>query len=856
MDLINKIKSLQEKTSNEYLKVACKSYINSIQSATDVNENLMAKNFLNHISDFTLNENDKNYVLAEFKVYQVSSLDVSENIKMVLEDSEYAVDQIYEERLGYIKKLSDDNQGQDYLIIERVVEVLDTLPKEDLVIKEALQNLSSKINENIEDIRVLNFVDYLKNSTDSKKYKKQYDNVFSSMNEFLLKPDIYTRTNLIEALRHIPQTNEIKTFANYMVAKELADNTNNHNKEIGNNTFTSGRIKVAYFNNIGKSVKDHGLGKIVLESIGEAEKMLSEMPRRHVIDLLSESLSNETKNFNRVERSLYNKILREQKVNDMGIKKSISEIKVSPVYSKFPAVKKVLDSIYEKVTFEGVPDFKLVLECLRVLEGHKYDVIVEKCFNRLYKNYLSNKGVILSNEFLELTEKENKLGLYNNLREDVKDYIQEPSPLKRQAILENYKMLSFDNNVKNYLSHLNTVEDGSLNKTATFISNSNPNDYVVEKVYSFIETDGLKTHFSVNGKYFIRKEDELSVVNENRISTKVKTLTDKFRAFNLKVVNESTMTGYYNGNKLIIESTESGNQVSINGNSYQNMDKEMMSLAFRNAYTKDYQAMLEFYNLYENVDSFAELDFVNKITYRKNPKVYCYVYRLDESIMLHFVNESTHYEKFSKTKKPKNAIDWVKNYMGGFDMSKSIMDFMGDNEIKISNLSENANKKLEKIKKYDEVISNLKKQLDSTPDGHIKKLIIESLDSVEMEVDKLRDSYAEDVEALDSYENVESGYEVGMKVQDNITGNIGRIISVLPNSNCLVQFEDGTQKECMCSDLSGIVKDYEPEITYGEDEYLEDEEDVNPNVPEYDENQLVGVDEMTLHRYNKFKKKD
>lgn len=799
MDLLNKIQSLQESTNNVILKNTAKSYINSMKASNSVDEIGMAKNFLAQVGEILdLSESERKEILNTFKIYDVAKLGVYEGISTILEDSEFVVDPIYEDRINYLKQLSEDNKNSEYKIIEKVLETLKTFPSEDLVVKEICESLQGVVESRDDEIRVLNFVDYVKTSPDYKKYKASCKEVLKKVDEYLMEGNAHTRTNLIEALRTVPQNAEIKTFSNYLAAKMFSDDSYHSGLDLGSKSMASGRLKTAYFNNIGKPASKQGLGTIVYESFSEAEKMLDELPRRNVINLLVENLK--TLELNKTEKRLFDNLVKEKNITDLGILESLTKLQKSPLYPT-PEIKLLVETVKSKIQNEDVADYKIVFEFLNRIQKYTYDTIFESVYNTIFENYKKSEETILITTFLDNTEKTNKLGLYEGIRKDLITYLNEPTPVSKRAILENYRRFFFEAPIMEFLNNFEKVNQ--LNETKAFIFNSNPNEYVVEKVYSFFEKDGLKEHFIINGKNFIRKGDELLVVNENKISPRVKMLTESFNSLGLKVISESKISGQYNGHKLSIDSDESGDYLSINETQYQNIQKDYLKMNFPIIFKGDTPKMFEFYTIFENLNSFVEVDYINKVTYRKNPAINCYIFKLNETFVVQLVNENIKFEKFVKSKNPKTIKNVIFEFMN-FDVSKSIDELMDSQDKKIQAITESANNKLSKIKAYENTISSLKDKLKGMKDSYLKSEIQSVLESIEEEVEGIRDAYAEDVEALDSFDTPETMLSVGDKVKCLINDQFGSIISLVGGSKCLIQFEDGTQSECYCSDLEKL----------------------------------------------------
>lgn len=803
MDLINKIQKVQESTSNVILKNTCKSYINSIQASSSIDETVMAKNFLAQVSEIEgLSESESKSLLNDFKVYNVSILGVKDALDVIMEDSEFVVDPIYEDRINFLKRNVEDNHDKEYRVIENAIEVLSTFPEEDMVVNEQKVILVNLLKEKEEDIRVLNFVDYIKNSKDFKKYKKQYESVIERTEDYLMVANAKTKSNLIEALRGIPQDNEVKTFANWMSAQMFVGGTYHSGMDLGNNSISAGRVKTSYFNNVGKPANKQEAGKIVVESLQEADKMLLEMPRRNVIALLHESLSKEKLSGH--DQRIFEGIETENKINNLGIFEAIDRMKTSIVCVKSPEVKTYLEQIQESI-YRDTPDWKLAVPFVNALAGYKFDSIFEAELNKIEKNFKDNEESILIADFLERTENANKLGVYEGIRKDLMNYIETPKNVLKRSIVDKYQKFFFEAEIMNFVNRFAQIN--SINESKSFVVNTNPNEYLVEKVYSFVEKDSNKFHFIIGRNNYIRKGNDILVVNENRISPRVKRLTNIYNALNLKVVNETRMEGEYNGKKLEIltEDANSKPYIKINDISFANVHRDIARMTFESAFYNESLAMLEFYELSENIDSLCELDWVNKITYKQNPNIYCLLFKTNESFHVQLMNETVKYEKHVKSKNPKLVKDVIYEYMG-FDVSKSLEEFMTKTDKKMTELSETATKQLEIIKKYNQKISDIKNELKGLNESEFKKQIELVLEELESEVETIKDDYADNVEALEMFNTPETNLEVGMEVSCGINSKIGQIIGMVSSTHCLVQFEDGSQSECFCTDLTPIEK--------------------------------------------------
>ena len=207
-----KLRSFSNKTENDSLNSVCKIYAGILESGNFNNFDLVVKEFLTEALSIKMTEGENKSFIADFKIFRLNDIGLLESYNTIVENSKNLNESIYQSKLQIAKDLIDKNE--DYKVFEKVLDIFKTLPSEEHIMKE-IQYLEESLTQFKDDIRVLNIIEYLNNSTDTKQYPKTVKQCVQNLEDYLVDPNAYSRFTCLECLRELNWDPKIKEFSNY-----------------------------------------------------------------------------------------------------------------------------------------------------------------------------------------------------------------------------------------------------------------------------------------------------------------------------------------------------------------------------------------------------------------------------------------------------------------------------------------------------------------------------------------------------------------------------------------------------------------------------------------------------------------
>lgn len=732
---ISKIKALYG--NNPSIKSTCSVYESLLNTDNYKDIDSLVENFLTTISENVDSEDTKKAIFRHFKTLQLSDLGLNESYAKVKTNFTQGNDPLYKSKLERIEKLLEHKE--DYANIDLVLDIYKALPAEDVIL-EQISYLEENKNKFREDIEVINMVDYLQSSNEASKYKQTYKKCAESLKEYLENPSPQSRLNTLECLREISHDSEVNTFLNYFTSLNFKDDEYASNRDFTGSMATSRVYDGGFMEKWITGKESAGLGEVVVEAIKEADQLSKSVNERNVIKLLIERLS--SIELNSVESKLLEKLQLSYKTIDLGLSDAIKDLRESAVVSQTSKFKQIDNFVMSNID-SGVSDRKIVNEAFNQLSQLNYDSSVADVLKRIQDNFEESKSRILVEEALDYIEGNNVLGINNSLKNDLLEYLETNDPKKQHSIVEKYSATVSDVNLRNFLTSWAGVKHNG-------IVNTNPKDFNVKEVYSIHETVNGEDHFTVNGNYLIKKENELRVVSEKEISENVKKYTQLLEEFNFMVTSPDTLKGYIFKDRLEIKFNSVTNEASLFINDHKFESSNLTALQYvteNQGYGEQFKKVMD---LYENIHLLTEMEFAKTIEYRKNPKIKATLFNIDETYTINFINETQGLNKFSKTSRYSTLQNCLLEYMD-FDISSSFVNELKIEKSRIDNLKAEAFKKHEQIQESEEKLEEIRNVILNTPEFKEKGEAV--LEEFTAGLEELKKSYRKDLDIIKDLES-------------------------------------------------------------------------------------------------------
>lgn len=734
MNYTQEILSLSERDfATADFKSICKTYARILESENYNDVHAVIKSFLLDVNESTIEKEDKMVVESHFKFILLDDLGLTKTYNEIMEKYSLKDDIIYKERLAEVKNLV--NEKTDYLNIDRVIDIYKSLTNEEVVV-EQIALLEEFRDRTAEDRKIALMINYLENTKAVTSYRKAYDVALKALRNYNLNQNADTRAEAMESLRDLSYDNTIKEFMNYLSALNFSDSSYGLHHDMKGSLATDRVVAGGYLEKFIFGEEKHGLGKIVIESINQADEISKQVGIRSALRLLLERLAEEE--LNPTELKVYERFDEAYSTWDLGLNEAVKNLKKSSVISKLPDFKRVYNLVVEN-TAAGNPDRNIIHESFNILSNFNFDTDVVSELSKIKNNFENSKERIIVENVLDYLDKNNILGINESLKNDLNEYLKTKSLRLKNHIIENYNKTTFDPNIKTFLSSFAGIQNNG-------ILNSNPNDFTIKKVYSIFESVDGKDHFVVNDNYIIRDKNSISVVTEEEISPKVLEFSDLMKFFNFKVINENTLRGNIFDKGVKIEFDSISGEPSLYLNEEQIKENNIDSLKFvygSKGLGNELRAILR---LYENISLLTEMDFIQTIEYKKDPKIKTTLFNLDGSFVINLVNENIKLNKFSKTAKYTTLKNTLMEYMD-FDISTSFLNELKIEKDKVDQLKEQAFEKFNEITDAESKLEKLKEHFESLSlTADLKKESVLILESLEKELEKMKKEYREILE--------------------------------------------------------------------------------------------------------------
>lgn len=742
----DKLQKIQGENISESFKMICKTYQRMLERKNYSDFSKLISEFKSDIISESLEDSDLNLFHKYFSELRVYDMGVNESLSKILDDSQPVFD---EDVRSIVEKLQSSVKDKpDYMVIEKVIRSLKSLPNDE-VIKESIELLENNLQANQDDVRVLNMIEYLENNTDKNKGTSIYNKCIESLKVYNSQPNTPNRINAQECLKNLGYDSIVKEFLNYLTTLTLSADDYNHNTHI-DGSLAQGRVMSGgYLEKYHTGEESVGLGKIVIESLEDAMSIANDVPKRTVYRLLIERLNNAKKDLNDADLKVLEKIQRDAVVYNLGIVESLETIKHKSVFGQTPAFKDVEKFVNENIN-AGKTDMEFINQYYNMLSKFDYDKVVESECKKLKDIYAKYNDIILVHEALNYIKHNNKLNLNSKLEEDLKDYLESPSNYKRKSIVENNKETTLDGNLLNFLNSFNTIQN------TNGIVNSNPKDFSIENVYGFIQTNlsegKLNEYMIIDNRYYHKVGNDLKVVKESKMPNKILELNYIFNSYNFELVNESTFRGFSGTDKIEIKINEAGipNLYINNEMLKSNIEQDVLEYVAKNM--KSNINFKSLFHLVENIDTFVKFDFANIVRYKRDPKIYFNLMKIDESFYINYINEHIELNKYAKTNKFTTLRNQLYEFME-FDITQSFLPQIINETNDINELKEKARIKNNEINECVNKLQHLEMDVENIKDELMKTDAYSIIEGFKDELQKDKDEYRRLIEQISDMES-------------------------------------------------------------------------------------------------------
>ncbi len=445
------------------------------------------------------------------------------------------------------------------------------------------------------------------------------------------------------------------------------------------------------------------------------------------------------------------KIAESEKLDDLGVRKEIQEIKESGAY-KNPSLLYVFQSIEESAKN---PEWLVIENVMEALKTVSWDPFFKKALNNITESYNQNRDNIRIKKAVYEAQVGSSF-IMSGIKKDLDTFLSEKTDYNRKKLLETLSKYAFDKNIANLHA---VVSEGS--KEFRIVEGSD--NVMISRVYTPAFMKNESVYFTVRNTAFVRNGSEVRPINEEEAASLP---THFFKLSSIindpKVsVSENVITFFSNKNKVVVSKLDENFSVTVNG-------KEIGLENFKNVYMKtnilekNEKAVMESVDLViEHWDSICEADFVKTL----DSKVYegrrCDVFSCDGSIHVFRVDRPMNEAQFYGNCNASQIRNMVMEFMS-YDLSETFKEILSGEEAIIKELQGTKAELQEAINYLEERRAKVEKLKESSELAGSSELD-ELSEAITDEINKLKEEYL----------SVQSKIEKGTTLSEGVGFSVG-----------------------------------------------------------------------------------
>lgn len=608
-----------------------------------------------------------------------------------------------------------NNGVKDFMLYEKFGKGLEAFARGNKVIKSILETMNETMSEHASELKVYTIIENIPDAYSQNMIREAY-------NEFLADKNEYTKANLLESIQGLYDVNDYAANTLMTIIAESVEN----DREFFQTKFLNESSQESLNRRLEEARKE----KLTSDIFKKVERYLAE--QQNAEEIRAQKISE--------EYSL------EGIANKSGLRlyEHIAEVMKTDAI-KNEKLKDVLLQ-YSSAIGAGAYEERLYETFLQNTSNFDYLLPVERMRNAIMEVATEKHEEITLTKILEEMKDSYNSYIYVNLiQEDVARYVKNPTATNRVQlrnalmpyasdpyINEMFNIIYRDDSVKS-----NTLEEKALNiKEQVELIRQNVS---VENIYTPVQyVRENECIFNVHGQYFIKKGNNISVLDEkytNQLDTrfvelchlvndpKVQILEDRI-ILSGNDIYATIFEGYVEINSTYKESQESLRRLNEMCIKYENYDTNFYIMCSC---------------LLENFNSIAKVDWAKHIVLNENTNISADLFKLDKNIYMALHNNSLMKHTFYRNVNPIFCKNTINEHMG-LNVASLFGDMLPDYDKMILALNEAKNEYESSIEQYEEMITELE---SAKEDAASEDLINELESAIKDAKEKLEDVKAE-----------------------------------------------------------------------------------------------------------------
>jgi hypothetical protein len=441
-------------------------------------------------------------------------------------------------------------------------------------------------------------------------------------------------------------------------------------------------------------------------------------------------------------------------MNNLGVRSAIKAV-MEDELSKNVTVKYIIEKL---VRFNELPEWIAAEPVAETLTQFDWSPVVREHLEILKTNLKEYSEDIKIYKAVAEAKSNKSSYLMSVLEKEIEKYLHRRTATNRAALLETLSKYIFDPTIKNLYNVI--VESAS-----GFQIKADSNDAYFKKVFSPVHVNEGVEYFTVYGKAFSKKGDNVAPLTEGEIEYLPENFMWAANFINQPnvEVSESSIKIFSRDKKVEILDENGVPSFSINGKKVSMNEFEKIYLNSGVFRLEEREVLSAVHKLAENWSSLCELDFVKSIFSHSNKHRRADVFSCGDKLHINRVdammNENTFHADCNGTQSRNMILEFM-----NYDLGNTFKNMLSKEEIRLNELEA-------KKKEYLDAIGYLetrKNKINSIEDVEIRESteMKEIFESISEEIQRLKNSYAEVIGEIKNFTTLSEG--IGVNVNDEV----------------------------------------------------------------------------------------
>ena len=487
-----------------------------------------------------------------------------------------------------------------------------------------------------------------------------------------------------------------------------------------------------------------------------------------------------------------NSFLTSESIKNLGVLESVNSLLSSPVAEHMKA-KIMLENYKNILVNKNIPEYAVIENFVNDLSQLTWDAKSKDIFESLLGKVNNYNREIYVSKVIDSIKGSGSREFYSDLYECLNEWM--TSKDKSNGLLVNkISKYSFNPVVKNLINYLN-LNESQKDSSRLSIPETNQGESYVERAYSAMSTNENQNFaFGLGGFIFEATENGVQRIDaKTAASSYGNTFVNLLGITSRPDVKINEAGVHFTVGKKIVtitEGTENNPNVFVGRNklSFSNVNEMAKLIGLEVSSYMGYNDMSlvkDIATVYENYNSFVELDFAKSIVSRIYEGLSVNLFKWNDKIYLQRINEAMR-ENSIFSVNSMQAVKLVKDTLR-YDISEGLSEFLVGELRTKSVLLNDRTSLLENIQKVEEQLSKIQSLIEQHNYSHSPELK-EAEKMLKRELKVLRNKWSSINEEIEKFENIDfdssmsliedAKFNIGDYVKIKESGETGKIISI------------------------------------------------------------------------------